>query len=80
MAIGEKNLRVSKVSSDCGIVSTSLSSFLSGQRGLKYEQIEKLVSYLGLTLVPKKAFHFHSDFMDKQQEEREAKIAARREE
>lgn len=80
MVIGEKNLRVSKVSKDCEIVSTSLSSFLSGQRGLKYEQLERLVPYLGLTLVPKKGFHFHSDFMEKQEEEREAKIAARREE
>lgn len=80
MVIGEKNLRVSKVSKDCEIVSTSLSSFLSGQRGLKYEQLERLVPYLCLTLVPKKGFHFHSDFMEKQEEEREAKIAARREE
>lgn len=80
MAIGAKNLRVCKVSTECGIVSTSLSSFLNGSRGLKYDQLEKLVAYLGLTLVPKKGFHFHSDFMEKQEEEREAKIAARRKE
>lgn len=76
--IGEKNLRVCKVATECGIVSTSLSSFLNGQRGLKYEQLEKLMSYLHLTLVPKKNFRFHSEFMDKQEEEREAKIAAKR--
>ncbi len=78
LAIGQKNLRVKTVSTECGIIPTSLSSFLNGQRGLKYDQIEKLVEYLGLTLVPKKDFHFHSDFMDRQDEEREAKIAARR--
>lgn len=78
LAIGQKNLRVKAVSTECGIIPTSLSSFLNGQRGLKYDQIEKLVEYLGLTLVPKKDFHFHSDFMDRQDEEREAKIAARR--
>lgn len=78
MAIGQKNLRVSKVATECGIVSTSLSSYLNGSRGLKYDQIEKLIEYLGLTLIPKKEFHFHSDFLERQEEEREAKIAARR--
>lgn len=78
LVIGEQNLRVSKVATECGIVSTSLSSYLNGQRGLKYDQIEKLMEYLHLTLTPKKNFRFHSDFMEKQEEEREAKIAARR--
>ena len=78
LAIGEKNLRISKVATECGIVSTSLSSYLNGQRGLKYDQIEKLIAYLGLTLAPKKNFRFHSEFMEKQEAEREAKIAARR--
>lgn len=78
LAMGQKNLRVKTVAAECGIVSTSLSSYLNGQRGLKYDQIEKLVEYLGLTLVPKGGFRFHSDFMEKQEEEREAKIAARR--
>lgn len=77
MAMGAQNLKVCKVSAECGIVSTSLSSYLNGQRGLKYDQLEKLVAHLGLTLAPKKAFRFHSDFMEKQEEEREAKIAAR---
>ncbi len=80
MAMGAQNLRVCKVSTECGIVNTSLSSFLNGSRGLKYAQLEKLVAYLNLTLVPKKGFRFHSDFMEKQEEEREAKIAARRNE
>lgn len=78
LAIGEKNLRISKVATECGIVSTSLSSYLNGQRGFKYDQIEKLIAYLGLTLAPKKNFRFHSEFMEKQEAEREAKIAARR--
>lgn len=80
MAMGEKNLRVCRVAAECGIVSTSLSSFLNGSRGLKYEQLERLIAYLNLTLTQKKAFRFHSDFMKKQEEEREAKIAARRNE
>lgn len=78
LAMGQKNLKVKTVSAECGIVPTSLSSYLNGQRGLKYDQIEKIVEYLGLTLVPKDGFHFHSDFMEKQEMEREAKIAARR--
>ena len=80
MAMGAQNLRVCKVAAECNIVSTSLSSFLNGSRGLKYDQLEKLVAYLNLTLAPKKGFRFHSDFMEKQEEEREAKIAARRNE
>lgn len=78
MAIGQKNLRIKTVSFECKIIPTSLSSYLNGQRGLRYEQIETLVEYLGLSLVPKREFHFHSDFLDRQEEEREAKIAARR--
>lgn len=78
ISIVQKNLRVNKVAAECGIVSTSLSSYLNGSRGLKYDQIEKLVEYLGMTLVPKKEFRFHSDFLERQEEEREAKIAARR--
>lgn len=78
IAIVQKNLRVNKVAAECGIVSTSLSSYLNGSRGLKYDQIEKLVEYLGMTLSPKKEFRFHSDFLERQEEEREAKIAARR--
>lgn len=80
MAMGAKNLRTCNVAAECGINSTCLSSFLSGQRGLKYEQLETLVAHMGLTLVPKKAFHFHSEFMEKQEEERQAKIVARRNE
>ncbi len=78
MAIGRKNLRIKTVSFECKIIPTSLSSYLNGQRGLRYEQIETLVEYLGMSLVPKREFHFHSDFLDRQEEEREAKIAARR--
>ena len=78
LAIGEQNLRVNKVAAECGIVATSLSSYLNGQRGLKYDQLEKLIGYLHLALVPKRNFRFQSEFMEKQEEEREAKIAARR--
>ena len=39
MAIGAKNLRVCQVATECGIVSTSLSSYLNGSRGLKYDQL-----------------------------------------
>lgn len=80
MAMGERNLRTCNVAAECGINSTCLSSFLNGQRGLKYDQLETLVAHIGLALVPKKAFHFHSEFMEKQDEERQAKIAARRNE
>lgn len=56
MAIGAKNLRVCQVATECGIVSTSLSSYLNGSRGLKYDQQEKLVAYLGLHLTPRRLF------------------------
>ena len=77
LAMGNRNLKTSKVSAECGINSSVLSAFLSGSRNVKYEHIDTLVSYLDLTLVPKKGFHFHSEFMEKKEEEREAKIAAR---
>ena len=80
MAMGAKNLRTCNVAAECGINSTCLSSFLSGQRNIKYEQLETLVAHMGLTLVPKKAFRFRSEFMEKKEEERQAKIAARRNE
>lgn len=78
LAIGEKNLRTNTIALSCGIPPTSLSSYLSGNRGIKYEQLEKIVEHLGLTLSPKKDFHFHSEFLEKQEEEHEAKIASRK--
>ena len=80
IAMGEKNLRVGIVSVGSGIHCSTLSSFMSGQRGLNYEQLENLVSYLGLTLVSKKGFHFHSDFMEEKETKRQERIAARRNE
>lgn len=77
MAIAKDNRKVGNVAIACGMASSSLSSFLNGNRGIKYEHLEKVVQHLGLALVPKKEFHFHSDFMEKQESEREARIAAR---
>lgn len=77
MAIAKENKKVGNVAIACGMPSTSLSSFLNGKRNIKYEHLEKVVQHLGLTLVSKKNFRFHSDFMDKQEEERVAKISAR---
>lgn len=80
MAMGEQGLRTCKVSADCCINSSNLSTFLNGQRGLNYEQLERLVAYLGLTLAPKKGFHFHSDYMEEKEKKRQERIAAKRNE
>lgn len=77
LAIGAKNIKIGALAKQCGIVTTSLSAYLSGQRGLKQEQLEKLMERLDLSLQPKSDFRFHSDFMEKQEAEREAKIAER---
>lgn len=77
-AIKERNIPIRQIAADCSILPTSISSYISGNRGLSYKNIDRLIQYLGLQFVPKKDFHFKSDFMDRQEEEREAMIAARR--
>lgn len=73
MEIGRQELKVKTVAVECGILPTSLSSFLNGQRGLKYQYIEKLLDYLHLALVPKKDFNFHSDFMEAKEKAKDEK-------
>lgn len=73
MEIGRRELKVRSVATECGVLPTSLSSFLNGQRGLKYQYIEKLIEYLHLALVPKKDFMFHSDYMEAKEKVKEEK-------
>ncbi len=80
MAIGEKNIPSSRVAKECDIRVSCFYSFLSGQRGITYEQLEKVVANLGLVLVPKKGFHFHSDFLEEKERKRQERIAARQKE
>ncbi len=75
-----KNIHVCKLAVECGIHNTSIYSFLSGQRGLSYDHLEKVMSCLGLTLVPKKSFHFHSDYLEEKERKRQERIAAKRNE
>lgn len=79
-AMKDQNVRVLQIAKVCGINDTSISSFLSGARTLRHDDIEKMVSYLGLTFVPKKCFRFHSDYLEKKEAKRQARIAARRNE
>ena len=39
----------------------SLSSYLTGKRGLNIEHVEKLLEILDLTLIPKEGFAFSAD-------------------
>lgn len=80
MAMGAQNIRVVQMSKECGINASSISAFLNGSRNLRYEHIEKIVTYLGLTLVSKEKFHFHSDYMEQKEVERQQRIAERRNE
>lgn len=80
MAIGEQNIPIKRISTACDIHLTCLYAFLSGQRNISYDQLERVMSYLGLTLVPKKGFHFHSDFLEEKERKRQERIAAKRNE
>lgn len=73
MEIARRELKVRDVAEKCGILPTSLSSFLNGQRGLKYQYIENLLECLRLALVPKKDFLFHSDYMEAKEKAKEDK-------
>lgn len=76
-AIGEQNLRIMTVAKECDINAACLSSYLNGQRGLRLAKIERLIEYLDLSLVPKEDFKFHSDFIENEDKEREARYIAK---
>lgn len=59
MRINELELPLNKVASSTGINPNSLSSYLTGKRGLNIDHVEKLVDMLDLTLVPKEGFSFN---------------------
>lgn len=77
-AIISNGLKVKDVSADCNMVSTSLSSYLTGKRNLGYEQVERLSQYLGLSLVPQRGFVFHSLFLEEKEAARQARIEEKR--
>lgn len=58
MRIGELELRQPVVASRAGVNEKSLSSFLTGKRGLNVTHIESLMEVLDLTLVKKPGFFF----------------------
>ncbi len=58
MRIGELQLRQPVVASRAGVNEKSLSSFLTGRRGLNVSHIEALMEVLDLTLVKKPGFAF----------------------
>ena len=58
MRIGELNLQLGRVATRTGVNPNSLSSFLSGKRGLNIKHIEALMNVLTLTLVEKPGFTF----------------------
>ena len=58
MRIGELNLQLGRVATRTGVNPNSLSSFLSGKRGLNIKHIEALMDVLTLTLVEKPGFTF----------------------
>lgn len=77
-AMWEKGIGTNQLAEKCGLVTTSLSSFLTGQRGMGYEKIEKIADFLGLRLEPKKDFVFHSIFLDEKEAERQARLEEKR--
>ena len=58
MRIGELNLQLGRVATRTGVNPNSLSSFLSGKRGLNIKHVEALMDVLTLTLVEKPGFTF----------------------
>ena len=58
MRIGELNLQLGRIAARTGVNPNSLSSFLSGKRGLNIKHIEALMDVLSLTLVEKPGFTF----------------------
>lgn len=77
-AIKEKGQKKKDVAAACGLVDTSLSSYLTGNRGLGYEQLERLSQYLGLSLQPRKGFVFRSAFLDAKEAARKEREEAKR--
>lgn len=77
LEIKKNGLKVGEVAKACNMPASTLSSYINGNRGARYEQIEALMKHLNLTLAPKAGFVFHSDYAEQQAEERLAKIATK---
>lgn len=50
-AMEDKSIRAADISAALNINKSSISLYLSGERGLKIESIEKILTYLGIRLV-----------------------------
>lgn len=58
LRMNELELPMTKVAAKAEVNQNSLSSYLSGKRGLNIEHVEKLMQVLDLTLVSKEGFTF----------------------
>lgn len=60
LRVNETEQPLNKVAASAGVNMHSLSSYLTGKRGLNIEHVEKLLEVLDLALVPKEGFAFQS--------------------
>lgn len=58
LRVNETEQPLNKVAASAGVNMHSLSSYLTGKRGLNIEHVEKLLEVLDLALVPKEGFAF----------------------
>ena len=58
LRINELEQPLNKIAASAEVNMHSLSSYLTGKRGLNIEHVEKLLEILDLTLIPKEGFAF----------------------
>lgn len=63
--IYERELKVDKVAKDIGVNTANLYAYIKGTRNINLNQLDKLVHYLGLYLLPKEGFVFDPDNIPK---------------
>lgn len=63
--IYERELKVDKVAKDIGVNTANLYAYIKGTRNINLKQLDKLVHYLGLYLLPKEGFVFDPDKIPK---------------
>ena len=63
--IYERELKVDKVAKDIGVNTANLYAYIKGTRNINLKQLDKLVHYLELYLLPKEGFVFDPDNIPK---------------
>lgn len=64
-AIFERELKVERVAEAIDVNTANLYAYLKGSRNINLKQLDRLVHYLGLYLLPKEGFVFNPDNIPK---------------